>query len=287
MIGGFVPARKSPGMGSSELVGRLKRQINDRTGHTGTLDRFAGGLMILVVGRSTSLSEFFLHADKRYTALFRFGRSTESHDPEGPVIEETPREAAEAFVQSNGQHIGEFIERLVDVTEQTPPLYSALKKDGRRYSDHARSGSQELPPSRPVSIYEARVVSIEGTDVCAEFAVSGGTYIRSFARDLGAALGFPVHLAELTRTALGSFRLDDSAWEPGRPVRIIPPHEVLRWPRVEASVAEVRELVQGKTPRLAMPSQGQFAWVVDPDGQPAAWIELDRFGLYRVRRIFQ
>ncbi len=87
MIGGFVPARKSPGMGSSELVGKLKHTLKERVGHTGTLDRFASGLMILVVGRATSLSDFFLHADKRYVAVFRFGKSTESHDPEGPIIE--------------------------------------------------------------------------------------------------------------------------------------------------------------------------------------------------------
>lgn len=287
MIGGFVPARKSPGMGSSELVGKLKHTLKERVGHTGTLDRFASGLMILVVGRSTSLSEFFLHADKRYVAVFGFGKDTESHDPEGPVIEERSPEESARFVSDNIEQIKQWIEGQVLVTEQTPPLYSALKKDGRRYSDHARKGSTELPPARKVQIYSADILSVSGADVTAEFSVSGGTYIRSIARDLGQALGYPVHLSGLLRTALGSFTLDDSAWVPGQVPVIVPPHDVLRWPRIEANPAQVREIIQGHRPRLPMPQDGQFAWIVDQSGQPAAWIELDRFGLYKVRRVFQ
>jgi tRNA pseudouridine55 synthase len=287
MIGGFVPARKSPGMGSSELVGKLKHTLKEKVGHTGTLDRFAAGLMILVVGRATSLSDFFLHADKRYIAEFRFGKSTESHDPEGPLIEERGAEESTRFVADRSEEIRSWIEDQVQVTEQTPPLYSALKKDGRRYSDHARKGVTELPLPRKVQIHSAVVLSISGTDVKAEFSVSGGTYIRSIARDLGQAFSFPVHLHSLLRTALGSFTLDDSAWEPGKTPVILPPHDVLRWPRIQANTAQVREIIQGHRPRLSVPEEGQFAWVVDEKGQPAAWIELDRFGLYKVRRVFQ
>lgn len=287
MIGGFVPARKSPGMGSSELVGRLKRVVKDRVGHTGTLDRFASGLMILTVGRSTSLSDFFLHADKRYIAVFRFGKSTESHDPEGPLVEERESEVSASFVKERAAEIRKWIEDQVRVTEQTPPLYSALKKDGRRYSDHARKGATELPPPRKVQIHSSTVCSMEDADITAEFSVSGGTYIRSIARDLGAAFDYPVHLASLLRTALGSFVLDDSAWTVGQDPVVIPPHDVLRWPRIEANTAQVREIIQGHRPRLPMPAEGQFAWIVDGAGQPAAWVELDRYGLYKVRRVFQ
>ncbi len=288
MTGGFVPSCKPAGMGSAELVGKLKRTIHaDRVGHTGTLDRFAEGLMLLVVGKSTCLSDFFLHADKRYSAVFGFGKSTETHDPEGPLLEERDPSEAEAFVSEHASEITEWIEKQVFVEQQIPPLYSALKKQGKRYSDHARAGVTELPPARKVSIYSASVISIEGSRVTADFSVSGGTYIRSIARDLGDFMKFPVHLASLTRTAIGSFVLNEDCWRPGETVRILPPHEVLTWPRVQASDAQVKSLMHGQTPRLAMPETSQFAWIVSPDGSPVAWAEVLDFGLYRVRRIMK
>jgi len=288
VIGGFVPAWKPPGMGSAEIVGRLKRTIHaDKVGHTGTLDRFAEGLMLLVVGRSTCLCDFFLHADKRYSAIFSFGKSTETHDPEGSVLEERGEDESISFVSQHLDQIREWIENQIHTTEQTPPLYSALKKQGKRYSDHARAGVKELPPARKVTIYSASLTSHSGYQVTADFSVSGGTYIRSIARDLGEEFQFPVHLAGLRRSAIGSFLLNEDCWRSGEEVRIRPPHEVLTWPRVKASDAEVRSLLFGQTPRLQMPSGSQFAWIVGADGLPVAWAEVLDYGLYRVRRIMK
>ena len=109
----------------------------------------------------------------------------------------------------------------------------------------------------------------------------------SIARDLGEAFQFPVHLAGLRRNAIGSFLLNEDCWRPGEEVRIRPPHEVLTWPRVKASDAEVRSLLFGQTPRLQMPSGSQFAWIVGADGLPVAWAEVLDYGLYRVRRIMK
>ncbi|MCE9599504.1 MAG: tRNA pseudouridine(55) synthase TruB [Spirochaetia bacterium] len=287
MIGGFVPAYKPSGMGSSQLVGKLKRHLNaDRVGHAGTLDRFADGLVLLIVGKSTCFSDFFLHGDKRYTATFTFGRSTETHDPEGETVAERSERDAIDFVNTRKVEIAKWIEDLTAVTVQTPPLYSALKKDGKRYSDRARTGITELPPSRSVQIYEARFTGSSANAISAEFAVSGGTYIRSFARDLGQKFGFPVHLSRLTRTAIGTFLLNEDCWRVEETARIIPPHEILKWPRVLASRAESDAIGHGQTPKLRMPESGQFAWIVDSADSPVAWVELLDFGLYKVRRVF-
>lgn len=288
MIGGFVPAYKPPGMGSSQIVGKLKKHLNaDRVGHAGTLDRFADGLVLLLVGKSTCFSDFFLHGDKRYAATFSFGRSTETHDPEGETVAERSEHDAIDFVNTRQTQLQKWIEDLTAVTEQTPPLYSALKKDGKRYSDRARTGVTELPPSRSVKIYEARFKGITANTISAEFAVSGGTYIRSFARDLGQTFGFPVHLSRLTRTAIGSFLLNEDCWRVEEGARIIPPHEILKWPRISVNQAESDALSHGQTPKLRMPESGQFAWIVDSTESPVAWVELLEFGLYKIRRIFR
>lgn len=287
MIGGFVPAFKPAGLGSSHLVGKLKKHLNaDRVGHAGTLDRFADGLVLLLVGKSTCFSDFFLHGDKRYTATFAFGRSTETHDPEGETVAERSEHDAIDFVNTHQDAIRKWIEELTSATEQTPPLYSALKKDGKRYSDRARTGVTELPPSRSIQVYESIFKGVAANTVSAEFAVSGGTYIRSFARDLGQKFGFPVHLSRLTRTAIGSFVLNEDCWRQEETARIIPPHEVLKWPRVILNKAEAEAIGHGQTPRLRMPDSGQFAWLVDSSSSPVAWVELLEFGLYRVRRVF-
>ncbi|MEQ9365544.1 MAG: hypothetical protein RIF32_14960 [Leptospirales bacterium] len=216
MLEGFVLADKPRGLGSAALVGRLKYELKKRAsaagaprkikvGHTGTLDRFASGLMLLLTGRTTALADQFLHADKAYVGRFQFGAFTDTHDSQGDVTQSVAIEETRRFLQSEQKRIRRAVLALRDVQRQQPPLYSALKQDGRRFSDLARSGQTELPAERDIRVYDVSLAvwDAESGAVDIDLHVSGGTYIRAFARDLSRELDFPIHLSELRRYRLG------------------------------------------------------------------------------------
>jgi len=175
-----------------------------KIGHAGTLDRFAEGLLVVLFGSYTRLSDYFMASEKTYEATIRFGTETDTLDPEGSVVatgippeEPALREAMEAFV---GSH------------EQVPPDYSAVHVDGLRASERMRKGqSVELRP-RPVVIREFELISWEPPEARVRIVCTKGTYIRSLARDLALACGSRAHLSELTRLASGPFRLVDAVY---------------------------------------------------------------------------
>ena len=218
---GFVLADKPSGLGSAGLVGRLKKELSRqqfpvrgrrlRVGHTGTLDRFASGLMVLLVGKGTALADQFLHADKAYLARFSLGRFTDTHDPEGAVVAEREPDAARKLLQteSGRERIVQSLQAICDRGRQRPPVYSALKQDGRRFSDRARAGEIRLPEERAITVYDLRLRDVDPRAATIDFEihVSGGTYIRSLARDLSEALDFPLHLGALRRFRLGEQRI--------------------------------------------------------------------------------
>lgn len=290
---GFVLADKPADLGSAALVGILRRRLNRaRVGHTGTLDRFASGLMLLLVGRGASLAEYFLHADKTYRATFAFGRATDTHDPAGATIAERSPAEVRAFFSERRAELDAALAEIRSATLQIPPLYSALKLEGRRYSDRARAGQTDLPPARPVRVYDMQVgePDLEGGTLAVELSVSGGAYIRAFARDLGQQLDFPVHLAALRRLAIGIHRLDHpDVWRPdeAEPPRVRRLQEALPdWPRVLVADPErQRALALGQRPPLAgLPEAGDF-FIEDAGGGLLAWARAAG-GDYRYRRVF-
>ena len=293
-VHGFVLADKPAGMPSTALVSRLRKRLSgSRVGHTGTLDRFASGLMLLVVGRATALAERFLHADKAYYADFAFGRSTDTHDPTGETLEERPPAAVRDFLESQQERIETAVRGLLQCTSQRPPLFSALKKDGNRFSDRARQGETELPKERAIRVSRAEVLEIDPAAgiVRADLHVRGGPYIRSFARDLGEQLGFPVHLGALRRHSLGRFNIEESGlWLPDeeqiRPV-VLPVAEGLPdWPRVGVPTAAVADVLQGRMPRLeGLPEAGTDFFLVGPEGETLAWAQSRQQG-FAYRRVF-
>lgn len=232
LLEGFVLADKPKGLGSAALVGRLKHELKRRAaqcapagepgpgsgapqrkikvGHTGTLDRFASGLMLLLTGRATALADQFLHADKGYVGRFQFGAFTDTHDPHGEIVESVSPAETRRFLESERERVMRAVLAIREATRQQPPLYSALKQDGRRFSDRARGGQTELPAWRDIRVYELELLryDLEAGALDLDLYVSGGTYIRAFARDLSRELDFPVHLSELRRYRLGGHRLD-------------------------------------------------------------------------------
>ena len=195
---------KPAGPTSHDVVDIVRRALGTRrVGHTGTLDPFAAGLLVMVVGRATRLVPFAAAWSKSYEGRIRLGVTTDSDDATGRILAQRPVAVDQAA-----------LERVLDgfrgTYRQRPPAYSAVKVAGERAYRRARRGEQVEPEARDVEIRALEVTGFAAPDVEFRATVSGGTYLRSLARDIGAALGCGGHLAVLRRTAVGPFRLDEA-----------------------------------------------------------------------------
>lgn len=202
-IHGMLLLDKSPGMSSNGAVQRVKRLFQaNKVGHTGSLDPIATGLLPLCLGEATKLSGFLLDTDKRYSTRVRLGRTTTTADIEGEVLEERPVPPLdEALIEA-------VLQPFRGEIEQLPPMYSALKHQGRKLYELARKGVEVERQPRQVSIYELRLVGYEPDWLDLDVHCSKGTYIRTLAEDIGAALGCGGHVEQLRRTAVGTFTVD-------------------------------------------------------------------------------
>lgn len=202
---GLLLIDKPPGITSFGLVERVRRWFGIRgVGHTGSLDPFATGLMVLCLGRATRLARFITEWDKEYCGAVRLGQETDTDDPTGTVTFSCePREMGRGEVE-------EALEKFRGVIQQVPPLFSAKKKEGVPSYRRARRGEQVDLPAVAVKIYSLDLVSFEPPIVRFRARCSKGTYMRSLARDLGRALGCGAHLAELRRTAIGHLRVEEA-----------------------------------------------------------------------------
>jgi tRNA pseudouridine55 synthase len=200
---GLLLVDKPAGMTSHDVVLAARRAFGEsRIGHAGTLDPFATGLLVLLLGRATRLLPHLDGVPKEYHAEIVLGRETETDDLHGAVVRtaDPPGDAA----------IADAIERLTGPLEQVPPIYSAKRVDGRRAYEAARAGvTLDLAPAR-VEVYAWRDVTRHGDVLRATIACGGGTYVRALARDLGRLAGSAAHLGALRRTRSGPFRVDDA-----------------------------------------------------------------------------
>ena len=206
MNSGWLNVDKPSGMTSFQVVARLRKFIGRcRIGHAGTLDPLATGVLPIAVGAATRTIEFHHRHPKTYLADILFGVTTDTYDTEGQVVS---RSDASGLTDDE---ILAALERFRGDIEQVPPLYSALKQQGKPLYRIAREGGTAIPASRRVRVF--RLEALEATPPAArlEIECSGGTYIRSLAHDLGQALGVGAHLTALRRTAYGPFGIDTAA----------------------------------------------------------------------------
>lgn len=167
-------------------------------GHTGTLDPFASGLLVLLVGRATRVARFFDGLPKTYRAVARLGVRTDTDDRTGTVV------GPEAPVGNVGRDaVAAAVAAMVGPQSQRPPAYSAKRLRGVRSYRRARRGDAVQPPAVPVTVYAADLLAHEGDEISFRVTVSTGTYVRALARDLGDRLGVGAHLVELRREAIG------------------------------------------------------------------------------------
>jgi len=204
LVDGFLLLNKPAGMTSNRALQKVKRLLQaKKAGHTGSLDPAATGMLPLCFGEATKICAYLLEADKRYRVTACLGKATDTGDADGSIIEtaQVPDLDRDEWQQILTAFIGN--------TTQVPPMYSALKKDGKRLYELARKGEIVERDARPVRIDEIDLLEINGSRLVFRVACGKGTYVRTLVEDLAKAAGTVAHTAKLHRETVGSFRPED------------------------------------------------------------------------------
>lgn len=203
LVEGSVLLDKAEGISSHNALHAVKRTFREsKVGHSGTLDPFASGLLIALVGRLTKLSGWVTQLDKTYEAVFRFGTETDTLDPEGEI---TARAAVPSL-----ETIERFASGFRGAIRQTVPAYSAVHVGGERAYRRARAGERLSLPERTVHVRDIMILDWAPPDLSIRIQASSGTYIRAIARDLGRQSGSVAYVAALRRTSVGAFSVDEA-----------------------------------------------------------------------------
>ena len=209
MTDGIILIDKPDGMTSFGVVARIKRVLTRdagkkvKIGHTGTLDPFATGLMILCIGKETKNAMKYTKLDKVYEATIRLGQTSSTGDPEGEIEDVS----SDAPTESD---ISKVLTKFTGEITQTPPIYSAIKIRGRRAYDLARSGQEVEIPERQVNVYSLEMIDYSYPELKIRTHVSSGTYIRSLASDIGKTLGTGAYCTQLRRTEISKWSVKNA-----------------------------------------------------------------------------
>lgn len=203
-VHGVLLLDKPVGLSSTQALGNAKWLLNaEKAGHTGTLDPFATGLLPLCFGEATKFAQDLLDADKTYEATVHLGVTTTTGDTEGDIIDTRPVDVTVAQVQA-------VLEKFRGPIRQVPPMYSALKRDGKPLYEYARAGVTLERDARDVVIHELSLLAFSAPELKIRVRCSKGTYIRVLGEDIGKALGCGAHLTALRRTQLGALDLQNA-----------------------------------------------------------------------------
>lgn len=204
-IHGIVLLDKRLGVSSNKALQEIRRLFNaNKAGHTGSLDPLATGLLPLCFGEATKVSALMLDDDKRYQVTLRLGQMTDTGDCEGAIVKEMPIPAL-----SETQRL-DCLQQFTGLIEQVPPMYSALKHQGKKLYELAREGKTVAREPRRITIYALNLLGFDQESITLDVQCSKGTYIRSLAEDIGHALGTCATVTALRRTAAGMFKLENA-----------------------------------------------------------------------------
>jgi tRNA pseudouridine55 synthase len=286
-LSGLVNLHKPGGITSRQAADCVKRLVRPaKTGHAGTLDPLASGVLVIAVGSATRLIEYIQRMPKQYVATFQLGRESDTEDVEGEVRSLAgAREPTEAEIR-------EAAKQFVGQIQQRPPAYSALKVQGRRAYDLARAGQQVDLAARPVLIHRLDVIGYHYPELVLEIECGSGTYIRSLGRDLAQSLGTAAVMSALVRTRIGCFGLAD-AWLPDRLNHDNLPDWLERplcavssLPTILLSQDEIERIGHGlPIHRASQPPPGEMA-AIDQENELVAIMEAQADGALRPVRNF-
>jgi tRNA pseudouridine55 synthase len=203
-VNGALLVDKPAGITSHDVVAICRRALGTKSvGHTGTLDPFATGLLVVLVGKATRLARFLDGHEKEYEAVVRLGQGSDTDDATGTLTEPSTLDP-----RPSTKDVAAALASFTGTQQQLPPAFSAKKIDGQRAYARARKGEEVVLKPVEVTIHSAELLKYEWPDATIRCTVSTGTYIRSLARDLGKKLGTEAHCAELRRTRIGGFRVE-------------------------------------------------------------------------------
>lgn len=253
-VNGVLLFDKPSGVSSNQILQRVRRLFQaQKAGHTGTLDPMATGLLPICFGEATKFSAHLLDADKVYRTWVKLGEVTATGDAEGEVIERHPVPLLDA------DEINAVLRTFHGEIEQVPPMYSALKHQGRKLYELAREGQTVARAARRVTVYDARLLTHDATGFALEVRCSKGTYIRTLAEDIGRALGCGAHITALRRLATGPFStegmyslealeaLDDQAC---REAQLMPVDALVKHlPMLSVNAEQAEQLLHGQVVR--------------------------------------
>lgn len=205
MVSGSLLINKQVGLTSRQEVNNVSRALKEKkAGHIGTLDPFADGLLIVNLGKSTKIAPFLEVMDKKYIATLKLGEKTDTGDLTGNLIEKKEKSPVKP------QYVEEILRKFIGEQVQIPPMYSAIKVDGKELYKYAREGKEIERKERKINIFELKLLTLEDDTITFYAHVSKGTYIRTLGEDIAEKLGTVGHLTKLTRIAIGPYSLENA-----------------------------------------------------------------------------
>lgn len=205
---GVIVINKQTGCTSHDIVYKVKKLLNEKVGHTGTLDPMAEGVLPILVGKGTLVSKYLINHDKKYIATLQLGIKTDTADSEGKTIEEKTVDTKKL----TEDYICEVFKTFIGKQEQLPPMYSAIKVHGKKLYEYARKGQNVEIQPRQIEIYDMKLLNINIQEKQIEFEIScgKGTYIRSVCEDIAKKLDTVGYMLKLKRTQVGEFNIEKS-----------------------------------------------------------------------------
>ena len=203
---GIIIINKPKNYTSHDIVRKAKKLLNEKVGHTGTLDPNATGVLPLLIGKGTLLSKYLIEHDKIYEAVLKLGEKTDTADGEGKVLES--QNVEQSILKK--ENIERIFNNLEGKQEQIPPMYSAIKLNGKKLYEYARKGIEVEVKPRTIEIYKLELIKIEDMEIIFRVSCSKGTYIRALCEKIAEELGTIGYMKELKRIQVGEFNIKDS-----------------------------------------------------------------------------
>ena len=207
-MSGILIVNKSKGYTSHDIVAKVKKITREKVGHTGTLDPMATGVLPLLIGKGTLCSKYLMNHDKTYTVVLKLGIKKSTGDEEGDILQQ---EIVDEKILDEG-NVKIVLESFLGEQEQMPPIYSAIKVNGKKLYEYARKGQQVEIEPRKITIYDIKLLKIdkENREIQFEVSCSKGTYIRSLCEDIAKKMGTIGYMKALQRTRVGNFTIEQS-----------------------------------------------------------------------------
>lgn len=204
-MNGILIINKEKNWTSHDVVSKIRKTTGEKVGHTGTLDPLATGVLPILIGKGTKFSKYLIEHDKVYEVELELGKKTDTADAEGRIIEE--KNVDEEYINANLQKV---LKSFIGKQEQIPPMYSAIKKNGKKLYEYARAGEKVEIEPRKIEIYNIELLKYEDKCINLKVSCSKGTYIRSLCEDIAEKLNTVGYMRNLNRLQVGKFKIENA-----------------------------------------------------------------------------